>query len=134
MSEIKRRSHRTYSGKKCVLKNFANFTGKYLCWSLVLKDTPTLLKRFQPRCFPLKLAKFLRIPILKNICERLILSKRRNFYWTYLTWFAKHVKPSNRHTPLITFFDWDAVFSLIGTPDVYYIWKLLDAALIRGRR
>ena len=30
-------------------------------------------KRFQHRCFPLKCAKFLGTPILKNICERLVL-------------------------------------------------------------
>ena len=33
----------------------------------------TLLKRdFQHRCFPVIIAKFLRTPILKNICERLL--------------------------------------------------------------
>ena len=31
-----RRSHRRCSVKKGLLKNFANFTGKHLCWSLVL--------------------------------------------------------------------------------------------------
>ena len=30
-------------------------------------------KRFQRRCFPVKFAKFFRIPTLKNICERLLL-------------------------------------------------------------
>ena len=30
-------------------------------------------KRLQHRCFPVIIAKFLRIPILKNICERLLL-------------------------------------------------------------
>ena len=30
-------------------------------------------KRLQQRCFPVKLAKFLRTPILKNICERPLL-------------------------------------------------------------
>ena len=30
-------------------------------------------KRLQHRCFPVKLAKFLRTSILKNICERLLL-------------------------------------------------------------
>ena len=29
-------------------------------------------KRHQHRCFPVKFAKFLRAPILKNICERLL--------------------------------------------------------------
>ena len=29
-----RSSHRSYSVEKCALKNFANFLGKHLCWSL----------------------------------------------------------------------------------------------------
>ena len=42
---------------KCVLTNFAEFTGKYLCQSLVfnkvagLRPTTLLKKRFQYRCF-----------------------------------------------------------------------------------
>ena len=44
-----------------VLKNFANFTGKHLCWSLFLKKFLTLfltlLKTLQYRCFPVKFAK-----------------------------------------------------------------------------
>ena len=27
--------------------------------------------RFRPRCFPVNMAKFLRTPILRNICEQL---------------------------------------------------------------
>ena len=34
----------------------------------------TLLKRNSNTCFHVKFAKFLRAPILKNICERLLLS------------------------------------------------------------
>ena len=34
----------------------------------------TLLKRLQHRCFPVNIVKFLRTPILKNICERLLLN------------------------------------------------------------
>ena len=30
-------------------------------------------KKLQHRCFPVIITKFLRIPILKNICERLLL-------------------------------------------------------------
>ena len=44
--------------KKAVLKNFAIFTGKHLCWRL-----------FSIQNIP----KFFRAPILKNICERLLL-------------------------------------------------------------
>ena len=40
--------------KKAVLKNFAIFTGKYMCWRLSLIQS---------------IAKFFRAPILKNICE-----------------------------------------------------------------
>ena len=52
--------------KKVVLKNFPNFTGKHLCWSL----RPATLKH---RCFPVKFVKFLRTLILKKMCELLLL-------------------------------------------------------------
>ena len=56
-----------------VFKNFTNFRGKYLYWSLFLVKlqawfAATLLKRdsyssvLQHRCFPVKFAKFLKIP------------------------------------------------------------------------
>ena len=69
--------------KKGVLKNFANFTGKHRCQSLFKKVAGLqacqtcnfIKKRLQHRCFPMKLAKFLRTPILKNICKRLFLQK-----------------------------------------------------------
>ena len=54
-------SHLRCSIKSCSFKNFSIFTGrvgKHLCWSL----------------FSIQIiAKFLRAPILKNICERLLL-------------------------------------------------------------
>ena len=65
--------------KLCVIKNFANFTGNYLCWSLILEifidlHTCNFIKRtLQHRCFSMKSEKFLRALILKNICERLLL-------------------------------------------------------------
>ena len=50
-----------------VLKNFALFTRKHLCWSLFLIKFPAwrpfaLLIRLQHRCFPVKFTKFLRTP------------------------------------------------------------------------
>ena len=61
--------------KKGVLENFANFTGKHLCWSLFLIKLQGSLtkKRLQHRCFPVKFEKILRTPILKNIYERVLL-------------------------------------------------------------
>ena len=72
-----RSSQRKCSEKVGVLKNFANFIGKHLCWGLFLINFPAGLKvnnfikkRLQHRYFSLKFAKFLRTPTLKNICER----------------------------------------------------------------
>ena len=58
---------------KTVLKNFGIFTGKHLCWGLFLikeglKACNFIKKRLQHRYFPVDIAKFLRKPILKNIC------------------------------------------------------------------
>ena len=63
--------------RKAVLKNFAIFTEKPLCWSLFLHKNTGLQswnfikKRLQRRFFPVNIAKFLRTTVLKNICERL---------------------------------------------------------------
>ena len=61
-------SYRRRSIKKAVLKNFSILIGKHRFSSrqLYYKETPT-------QCFPANIAKFLRISILKNICERLLL-------------------------------------------------------------
>ena len=59
-----------------VFQNFIIFTGKYLCWSLILIKLQTckfIEKRLQHWCFPLHSRKFLRTSILKNISERLLL-------------------------------------------------------------
>ena len=67
-----RSSHWKCTVKKSVLKNFANFTGKHLYWSL-LQVCNFIKKRLQHWCFPVKFAKFLRTSVLKKICERLLL-------------------------------------------------------------
>ena len=65
--------------KKGVLKNCAIFTGKQQRWSPFFNKVPglssaTLLKkRLQHRCFPVNITEFLRAPILKNVCRRLLL-------------------------------------------------------------
>ena len=52
-----------------VIKSFAIFTGKNLSWSLFLIKFQVF--KVQNRCFSVKFAKFLRITVLKSICERL---------------------------------------------------------------
>ena len=63
--------------EKAALKNFAIFTEKHLPSSLFLNKNVGLQswnfikKRLQHRFFPVNIAKFLRTPVLENICERL---------------------------------------------------------------
>ena len=65
--------------KKTVLRNFAIFIGKNLRWSLFLNKVSVgavcnfIKKRLQDSCFRVTIAKFVRTPILKNICKRLLL-------------------------------------------------------------
>ena len=56
--------------KKAVLKNFTIFTGKHQCWCLFFK---TFLKRDYKTGVSGSLAKYSRLPNLKNICELLLL-------------------------------------------------------------
>ena len=57
--------------QKTVLKNFAIFTGKHLCWSFFnivagVKTCSFIKKILQHRCFPVNIAKLLRTPFLQN--------------------------------------------------------------------
>ena len=74
-----RSSHRKCSVKKVFLK-FREFHRKTAVLESLfnnvkkIKYTITnILKRYSNTCFLMKLAKFLRTPILKTICERLLL-------------------------------------------------------------
>ena len=48
--------------KTSLLKNFVNFTGEHLCWSLFLikLQSCNLIKILQRRCFPAKFTKFFK--------------------------------------------------------------------------
>ena len=62
---------------KAVLKNFATFAENHLRWSLFFKikmqafSPKTLSKRGFHTGFSVNIVKFLRRPVLENICERL---------------------------------------------------------------
>ena len=76
---LSRSIHLRCSVKKGVLRNFTNFTGKYLCqrffFNKVAGHSPeTLLKKsLCHRCFTMNFAKLLRTPFLKNTSGRLLL-------------------------------------------------------------
>ena len=57
--------------KKGVLKNFANFTGKHLCWSLFFNKVAS--PQAPTQMCSCEISKILRTPILKNICGRLLI-------------------------------------------------------------
>ena len=75
--KISKRYNEQFFNKTTVLKNFAIFTEKHLRWSLFLNKNVglqswnSIKKRLQHRFFPVNIAKFLRTPVLENICERL---------------------------------------------------------------
>ena len=54
--------------KTGVLKSFAIFTGKHKSWChfLMKLQASRSANRLQHRCFPMNIAKFLRIPFLQN--------------------------------------------------------------------
>ena len=71
-----RSSHRSCSIKVGFLKNFAIFTGNHMCWSLFLIK----LQAFRPttllvQVFSFKYCEILKMPILKIICVRLLLTR-----------------------------------------------------------
>ena len=76
-----RSSHQRCSVWKGVLRNYAKFTGKYLCQNLFinkvtgLRPATLLKKRLWHRCFPVNFVKFLRTPFLQNTCGRQLLQE-----------------------------------------------------------
>ena len=80
-----RSSRRRCSARKDVLRNFAKFTGKHLCQSLFFNKVwdlrpTTLLKRIWPSCFPVNLAKFLRILFSQSTSAQLLLVQTRHLW------------------------------------------------------
>ena len=79
--------------KETVLKNFAIFKGRHLCWSLFfnkvagLQACNLIKKRLQHSCFPVKIANFLKTSILKNIYKWVLLSFRKTFKKLFLVTF-----------------------------------------------
>ena len=57
----------------CTFARFASCCTLYVLLFLGIQVRNFIKKRFHHRCFPVKFVTFLRPPILKNICERLLL-------------------------------------------------------------
>ena len=70
-----RKNHRSWSVKKLLLKIY-RISPENTCWGLLLIKDILIKNRFLLRYFPVKLAKFLKTNILKNISARLLLKKK----------------------------------------------------------
>ena len=68
-------SHRRCSVKKSALKNFYNIHRKMPALKSLFNKVALnfIKKRLQHNYFPMNIGKIIRTPILKNICERLLL-------------------------------------------------------------
>ena len=79
LHDICRRSCLEVFCKKTALNTYAEFARKQLYWNLFLTKLQAggacnfIKQSLQYRCFPGSFAEFLRTPILKGICERLLL-------------------------------------------------------------
>ena len=78
--------------------------GKHLCWSLLFLNF--IKKRLQHRYFPMKFAKFFRISILKNICERQLLlllrfTKLYHYVFLWLLWRHRFLYNNNKYSKLV---------------------------------
>ena len=62
----KKRSHQRYSVKKAILKNFAKYTGKQLCWGLF---------------FLVNIAKVFKSTYFEEGLKRLLLEKKNSLKW-----------------------------------------------------
>ena len=106
--------------KNAVLKIFAKYTKKRLCWTLFLNKNAGLQywnfikKRLQHRCFPMNIAKFLRTTILKNICERLFerFATWANNITSSRTW-RRHFLPARSKKLAFTWCSWSFRFLYI---------------------
>ena len=69
--------------KNACSEQFCNFTGKHL------KACNFIKKRLQRKFFPVNIAKFLRTPILENICEQLLNCICFVVWWSTFPWSGK---------------------------------------------
>ena len=62
--------------EKAVLLKISQYSQeKHLYWNLILiklQARSPIKRRFRHRCFPVNIAKFLRIPNLEEICESML--------------------------------------------------------------
>ena len=80
--------NRKYHRKTPVLESVSNKVA-------VVRACNFITMKLQHRCFPVKFAKLLRIPILKNICERLLLylyNSHDHFHFHHFYYHLYHSK------------------------------------------
>ena len=99
-----RSSHRRCSVKKIFIKIY-KISWENTCVGVVFFKN-FIKKRLQHRCFPMKFAKFFRISILKNICERQLLlflrfTKLNHNVFLWLLWRHRFLYNNNKYSKLV---------------------------------
>ena len=85
-----RNSHHRCSVKKVVLKNFAKFTGKHLCLSLLFNKVAGLIKKEALlQLFSFEFCETLRTPFLQNASRRLLLNRFLLFFCYFSRFFSQ---------------------------------------------
>ena len=79
-----------------VLKNLAYLTTKHLCWSLFfnkvagLQEINFIKKRYQHKCFPVEIGKFLRTPFFTKHLRWLLTCKSSDLIFFLFPYRATH--------------------------------------------
>ena len=85
-----RNSHHRCSVKKVVLKNFAKFTGKHLCLSLLFNKVAGFIKKEALlQLFSFEFCETLRTPFLQNASRRLLLNRFLLFFCYFSRFFSQ---------------------------------------------
>ena len=66
-----------------VLKNFASFTGKHWCWSLLLREFTTLLKKTPTQVLCCEIFKLLRTFFYRTVQVAASLTRAWNILWLF---------------------------------------------------
>ena len=112
---ISRSSRPELFRRKAALKSYVEFTRKHPCWSFFLikmQDGDAwnfIKKRLQHRYFPVKFAKFLRTPILKSICERLLLHLK--YFSKQHCWSCHRIWQNSNSRGRNIVWNWGVLFS-----------------------
>ena len=127
-----------------VLKNFANFTGKHLCWGLFiiklqgwkvagLRRSAILLKRESTQVFPCEICKIFKNTFFYKHLQWLLLKSKflifNAFPYDYVAFSLKHVALEITQTSFSSYGDWKE--SIAKFPTSAFCWEKQMEAIFK---